>query len=135
MAFTRFSTSEPWDPASGARLNKLGDELQEQINVLKSADVLFIGEHTGTGTITTAYSTNAYNRLIFVLLRSGIYYTSVEFISRDYPNNITYDAFAIPILDGSGAIGILRFIPNGTNLNISSVPDDNIIIKKVLGRK
>ena len=34
MAFTRFSTSEPWDPASGARLNKLGDELQEQINVL-----------------------------------------------------------------------------------------------------
>lgn len=32
MAFTRFATSEPWDPASGPRLNKLGDELEQQIN-------------------------------------------------------------------------------------------------------
>lgn len=46
MAFTRFATSEPWDPASGERLNKLGDELQEQINDclyierLNSVDIL-----------------------------------------------------------------------------------------------
>lgn len=40
MAFTRFSTSEPWDPASGARLNKLGDELQEQINVLNEEEII-----------------------------------------------------------------------------------------------
>lgn len=37
MAFTRFATSEPFDSASGERLNKLGDELQEQINVLSEA--------------------------------------------------------------------------------------------------
>lgn len=110
-------------------------EHENKINVLKSADLLFSGEHTGTGIITTTCSINNYNKLIFVLLRSGLYYTSVEFISRDYPSNIVYDSFAIPILDGSGAIGILQFIPNGTSLNISSVPDNNIIIKKILGRK
>lgn len=36
MAFTKFATSEPWTAASGARLNQLGDELQEQINDLNN---------------------------------------------------------------------------------------------------
>lgn len=44
MAFTRFATSEPWDPASGERLNKLGDELQEQINVLSKKVYSSFGE-------------------------------------------------------------------------------------------
>ena len=48
MAFTRFATSEPWDPASGERLNKLGDELQEQINVLQGSPN-FTGEPTIKG--------------------------------------------------------------------------------------
>lgn len=37
MAFTRFATSEPWTRASGARINQLGDELEQQISIL-SAD-------------------------------------------------------------------------------------------------
>lgn len=40
MAYTKFATSEPYDIASGKRLNKFGDELQQQINVLKEAKLI-----------------------------------------------------------------------------------------------
>lgn len=36
MAFTPFATSEPFDSASGARMNQFGNELQQQINVLNA---------------------------------------------------------------------------------------------------
>ena len=59
MAFTRFATSEPFDTASGTRLNKLGDELQEQINVLKTKTEILCTEQNGfTISKQTSYQIN-----------------------------------------------------------------------------
>lgn len=56
MAYTKFAESEPYDAASGKRLNQFGDELQQQINdCLKKVIIMPSGTHVNECSETGIY--------------------------------------------------------------------------------
>lgn len=123
MAYTKFATSEPWDPASGERLNKLGDELQEQINVLNelfTSDGIDLSPYLANGwTKNDWYGLKAYKigNMVFIsgVINNGVATIGTQ-VFHNLPNELR-NAWRSPIVCGDG-------------VSLTGYPDGNIVLSQ-----
>ena len=117
MAFTKFATSEPWTAASGARLNQLGDELQEQINDLNGKftqpTITLYGGWVANDSVPFAVKVGTLLR-VYARIKSGATASNTKIanianISTQFPNQF----FTIKDTLTGANLGQAYLTPNG----------------------